>query len=53
MMNFNTVFRWHLPFLFLILLTCARGGGHVAGSRRQPERWLSHGGQRRLACAAQ
>ncbi|EED4802560.1 multifunctional acyl-CoA thioesterase I/protease I/lysophospholipase L1, partial [Salmonella enterica subsp. enterica serovar Hadar] len=20
-MNFNTVFRWHLPFLFLILLT--------------------------------
>jgi acyl-CoA thioesterase-1 len=20
-MNFNTVFRWHLPFLFLILMT--------------------------------
>ncbi|MDY0970526.1 multifunctional acyl-CoA thioesterase I/protease I/lysophospholipase L1 [Siccibacter turicensis] len=22
MMNFNNVFRWHLPFLFLALLTC-------------------------------
>lgn len=21
MMNFNNVFRWHLPFLFLVLLT--------------------------------
>ncbi|HGY8158107.1 multifunctional acyl-CoA thioesterase I/protease I/lysophospholipase L1, partial [Escherichia coli] len=20
-MNFNNVFRWHLPFLFLVLLT--------------------------------
>ena len=22
MMNFNNVFRWHVPFLFLFLFTC-------------------------------
>jgi acyl-CoA thioesterase-1 len=53
MMNFNNVFRWHLAFLFLLLFSLRRRCGHVTGSGRQPERGLSHGGQYRLACAAQ